>query len=323
MQGIKGVPFNPLKYKKNNKRWLTNQINNRTYLDYFERLQEMAINMFEWKNLPDTVSERFLELTLCEYGFAVYFNDEDLGDLALTCMIGGQLDVYRIPIYRRAYSYSGYQRDLNNKDSVLIFNNYLHTPSILTIQLYAMRLYEIERAIEVNVKAQKTPVAILCDETERLSYENLYKDYDGNQPIIMGSKSGLDLGNVKAINTTAPFVADKLNTLKRQIWNEALTFFGIENNNSEKRERLVSDEVISNMGGVEAQRYIMLNARREAAEKINKMFGTNIEVNFRQERSPFNFTTPTTTTTNDEYMYVNKSTGGSEKWLNTQLNLES
>ena len=99
---------------------------------------------------------------------------------------------------------------------------------------------------------------------------------------------------VQAMKTDAPFVADKLNTLKRQTWNEAMTIFGVENANVEKRERLVTDEVLSNLGSVQAQRYTMLNSRRQAADKINKMFGTHIEVNFRQDFSALNTTTTTT-----------------------------
>lgn len=266
---------------KNKKaRWQSAELNNKTYIDYYNRLMEMALNVFEWKNLPDTIDERFLELALYEHGYCVYFNDEFIGDLALTCTIGGQLDVYRIPILRRAYAQNGYNKLLTSKDSVLIFNNYLHTPTSLTIELFARRLYEIERTIDVNVKAQKTPNLILSSEQQRLTMQNLYMQYDGNEPFIFGDKN-MDFDGVKSLKTDAPFVADKLQILKHQIWNEALTFCGIENSNADKKERLVSDEVGSNYGNIEAQRNVMLNARRQAVKKINKMFGTNIEVGFR------------------------------------------
>lgn len=258
------------------------RLNRNTFNDYFNRLFELAINMFKWENLPDTVDERFLELALCEKGYCLYFNDDIMGNLALTCMIGGELDVYRIPTRRIAFAVNGYQAERTSKDSVLIYNNYLHTPTMQTISLYAERLTAIERAIDVNVNAQKTPIAILTDEKQKRTVEEIYRKYEGNAPVIIGAKN-LDLDSVKAITTGAPYVADKLNILKRQIWNEALTFFGIENANTEKRERLVSDEITSNLGGVQAQRYVMLNAREQAADKINRMFGTNISVKFRQD----------------------------------------
>ena len=263
-------------------KWQSAALNDKTYLDYYYRLTELAINMFEWKNLPPSVDERFLELTLYSTGMAIFFEDEVLSYLALTTTIGGNLDVYRIPTIRRAYATNGYNRELNNENSVLIFNNFLRQPSMLAIELYARRLYEIERTIDVNVKAQKTPVLIQGTEQQRLTLKNLYMQYDGNEPFIFGDKN-LDLQGVKAISTQAPYVADKLEILKRQIWGEALTYLGIENANTEKRERLITDEVTSNLGSVEAQRYTKLNARRQAAKKINEMFGLNIEVDFRAQ----------------------------------------
>ena len=262
------------------RRWQSAELNDKTYSDYYNRLMELALNVFEWENLPPSVDERFIELTLYEIGYCLYFNDEIIGNLALTCTFGGQLDVYRIPLLRRAYAVNGYNKMCSAKDSVLIFNNYLHTPTQSTIELFARRLYEIERAIDINVKAQKTPTLILSSEQQRLTMKNLYMQYDGNEPFIFGDKN-LDIEGIKSLKTDAPFVADKLEILKHQVWNEALTFCGIENSNQDKKERLVSDEVGSNYGNIEAQRNVMLNARKQAVKKINSMFGTNIDVHFR------------------------------------------
>lgn len=275
--------------------WEAQQLNSLTYMDYFLRLKELALNMYEWKNLPDTIDPRFIELGLFNNGYMLYFNDDVLGNLCLEAMIAGQLDVYRIPRYRRAYSVNGYQAEKTEKDSVLIFNNYLHTPTAMTIQLYARRLYEIERSIDVNVKAQKTPVAIACDETEEFSIKQIYKKFDGNEPVIVIPRKAMQTLQLSVLDTKADFISMELNSLKKQIWNEALTFLGIENGSTEKAERLINREVLSNLGGVQAQRYVMLNSRREAAEKINKMFGTNIEVDFRQQLATFNVESDSTT----------------------------
>lgn len=258
------------------------RMNNKTFDMYYNRLTELALNMFEWVNLPESVDERFLELSLFSHGMAVYFNDEVMGNLALNCKIGGDLDVYRIPIRRTAYATNGYQKRLTNQDSVIIFNNYTHTNSLLDIEMYATRLYEIERAIDVNVRGQKTPNIVRATESQRLTMLNLYMQYDGNEPFIFGDNN-LDMDAIKVLKTDVPFIADKLNLLKRQIWGEALTYLGIANNSSDKKERLITKEVNSNLGGVEAQRFCKLNARRQAVKKINKMFGTNIEVKFREE----------------------------------------
>lgn len=256
--------------------------NKLTYGGYLERLTELSMSMFEWTGLPDTVDARFLELTLFNDGNAVFFEDKDLGYLTLQCAISGRLNVYRIPIMRRAYSVNGYQRDLSDKDSVIIWNNYLHTNAILTVRNYARRLYNLDRIIDVNANAQKTPVLVQGTEQQRFTLMNLYKEYDGNAPVIFGDKN-LDINALKSISTNAPYVCDKLYQLKTQIWNEALTYLGITNINAQKKERLISDEVIRSMGGVIASRYSRLQARREACDAINKMFGLDVWCDFRDD----------------------------------------
>ena len=258
-------------------------LNNFTYRQYLNRLTELAISMFEWKNLPNTVDARYLELHLFETGCMVYFKDEVIGDLCLDCIVNGRLDVYGNPLLRRAYSgYNNYQKLLKYNNSVIIWNNYLHSNSILDVEMFARRLYNIDRIIDINANAQKTPVLVLGNEKQRLTLLNLYKEYDGNAPFIFGDKN-LDINALKALSTNAPYVCDKLYQLKTQIWNEALTYLGISNINIQKKERLITDEVTRNQGGTIASRYSRLETRRQAVEKINEMFGTNIEVNYRED----------------------------------------
>lgn len=257
--------------------------NNATYLTYYQRLLELSISMFEWKNLPPTIDSRYIELMLFEKGSVVYFDDEAIGNLCLDCISQGQFDVYGYPKNRRAYSsYNQYSRELNEKNSVIIWNNFLRTNSQLVVRMYAKRLYNIDRVIDINVNSQKTPVAILASPQQRLTMKNLYKEYDGNAPFIFGDKN-LDLNGIKAISTGAPYVADSLYALKTQIWNEALTYLGISNVNTVKKERLISDEVQRNLGGTIASRYSRLHSRKDAVQKINKMFNTNIEVDYRDD----------------------------------------
>lgn len=238
--------------------------------------------MFEWKNLPDTVDERFMELTLFTNGGCLFFKDDVLGYLTLPYSNNGKLSIYRIPTKRRAYSVTGYNKSYTDKDSVIIFNNMLHLNSLLDVRMYAERLANLDRVIDVNANAQKTPVLIQCDETERLTMLNLYKEYDGNAPVIYGDKN-LNTKGLSVLKTDAPYIADKIFDLKTRIWNEALTYLGISNVSYQKKERMISDEVMRNMGGTIASRYSRLNARRQAVEEINKMFGLDIEVNFRED----------------------------------------
>ena len=256
---------------------------------YLSRLSELAMSMFDWKNLPKSIDKRFLEYTLFYEGCAVFFRDEalevnnsDEGYLALQVALGGNLDVYRVPDYRKAYATNGYQNQLNPDNSVIIWNNMLRMPEYGRMMFYAKKLYEIDRAIAVNVKGQKFPVAILCDENERLTMKNIYMQYDGNQPFIFGSKD-LDLKNIQVVNTGSPFVADKLQVLKDNIWSEAMTCLGIPNSAMGKKERLVASEAELSMGGTLASRSSRMDMRKEACQKINDMFGLNIDVEYNED----------------------------------------
>ena len=272
--------------------------NTEDYGQYLMMLTELSISMFDWENLPSTINQRFLEITLFSDGFAAFFKDEDLDAeaitgvpdtnndtgayLALQVSMNGRLNVYREPIYYRAYAVNGYQKQLNNNSSVIIYNNMLHTNSILIAKIFARRLYNLDQIINVNANAQKTPVAIQCDETERLTYLNAFKEIDGNAPVLFATKN-IDLSQLKAINMQAPYVADKLYQLKNQYWNEAMTYLGISNVSFQKKERMVQDEVIRSQGGTIASRYSRLQSRRNACDKINSMFGLNVSCDFRED----------------------------------------
>lgn len=248
---------------------------------YKDRLEELALSSFEWLNKPVYFDDEYFEKVLYHDGQAVFFRDEIIGYLGLSVAAQGSFDVYGNPIKFRAYSnYNHYTRDLDNTNAVVIYNNYLRKPIEKDVVGYAMRLYDIDRTIDVNARAQKTPVLIKASQQNRLSLLNLYKEYDGNAPVIFGDKN-LDLSGISVVKTDAPYVGNKLYQLKQEIWNEALTYLGIPNVAVTKKERLITDEVQRSMGGTLASRNSRLAARQKACKKINEMFGLNMDVRFR------------------------------------------
>lgn len=273
-----------------------------SFQKYRDNLMQLGMAMFDWRNLPETCNERYIEKTEYFRGATIFFKDDVLGYLCLPVNFSGPFDVTDEPNRRIAYSRSGYRKELTKDDSVIIWNNYLRKPSCLTVNQYARRLADLENSIDVNCKAQKTPVLIRCSESQRLTLENLYQKYEGNYPFIVGEKD-LDVKGISAIMTGAPFVADKMFQIKMQIWNEALTELGISNISYQKKERLVSDEVIRNMGGTIASRYSRITMRRNACEQINKMFGLEIECDYREDFRQ----------TDDENMTLNETEEGNVK----------
>ena len=254
--------------------------NMRSYYYYFNRLKELAISSFIYDDMPDTMDSRFLEETLFNNGCALLFRDDVIGDINTQVTLNGNFNIYDIPKRRRAYASNGYNNDLDESNSVVIYNNLMHSPTIKDIEYFARRLWRFDSIIDINANAQKTPLVMIADEKNKLTVANLFKEYDGNAPVIFGDKNLNISEALTTLNTAAPYVADKILQLKKDTWQEALTYLGISNLNINKKERLISDEVNSSLGGTLASRNSRLQAREQALEQYNKMFNTDIKVRF-------------------------------------------
>ena len=256
-------------------------LNDITFRDYYKKLKLLAKSVYKWNNLPNGIDEKWIEHFLFTEGKCMIFNDKKLGLMVSRCTETG-INHYDEPINLMpvATNYCDIREYENGKECVLIRNNDDMIPTETSIMLYAYRLADITRTIDINISAQKTPVLILCKEKQKMTLKNIYKQWNGFEPVIYGDKD-VDLSGVKVLKTDAPIVFDTLQIEKNHIWNECMTMLGINNANMDKRERLVDDEVQANNEQVEMFALIGLKARQKACELINELFGTNISVDFR------------------------------------------
>ena len=267
--------------------------------DYYSRLKAIALSVFEWEGLPDTCNARFLEDCLFHYGRAVFVKDPDMSFLNLKVNPAETLNVYNEPTAFTAFA-TGYSKVYKADECVYIRNNYLDKSTDSTILMFAEKLAELDVAITVNIKAQKTPVLIRCDEKTRMSLQAVYNQYEGNAQVIFGTKS-LSEKPIEVLKTDAPFVADRLREEKRAVWNEALEFLGLNTNPSDKKkERLIVTEVNANNEQIDIQASSMLLTREQACEEINKRFNLNVSVKRRVHSEPME--------------------GGFEEWPDTRSN---
>lgn len=295
-------------YKDNYKFVDSLQINDSTYIDYLNRFTKIALSMFEWVNLPKSMNARYLEMCLFYFGNAALLKDKRYGFINTKCTGSGEINIYGLPTKLNCFSYdfnsirtlytglnpmyTDKQREAREDyECILVQNNWESTPTIATLELFAYRLYEAQRTCDTNIIAQKTPVLLVADETQRLFLENLYNQYNGNQPFIFGDKEQLGEQTLKCINTQAPFVADKITEYKKEIWNEALEYLGVNSLQTEKKERLISDEANSNNELINLNLQSFLIPRQEACKKFNEKFGltdTNKEISVRVRSDLFN-----------------------------------
>ena len=264
---------------------IAKQLNDLTYTDYFYRLMLLARSVFKWSNLPNGIDEKWIEKYLFTDGRCMFFKDKEKGFMITKCSESGGLNYYGEPTLVRG-SGCGYISDPleNNEEAVIIRNNDDMIPTSPTIKLFALRLADISRTIEINVHEQKKPTVILCSDKQKLTMKNVYKQWNGFEPIIYGDKN-LDIEGIKTLKTDAPIVFDKLQIQKHEIWNECMTFLGLNNANQNKRERLVAAEVSANNEQIEQSVEIFLKSRQKACEQINELFGTNIKVELRNNEN--------------------------------------
>lgn len=255
-------------------------LNNSTYIDYLDRLRMLATSLFSWKGLDDvagTGASRFLEQSLFDNGRAVFIKDDELGYMALKVTPSDKLNVYNLPTKVMAWSI-GYNKQYNFDDVVYIMNNEIEKPTADILKLFAMRLYETDRTIDVNLIAQKTPVLIEGDSKTILTLKNVYMQYTGNTPFIFGNKQ-FDISNkLNVLKTDAPYLVDKLDVHKTRIFNESLTILGINNANTDKKERLITDEIESNDDLVKYYLNCYYKTRKKACDDINKKFFNSKEI---------------------------------------------
>ena len=267
-------------------------LNSATYVDYLERMKKIVLSMFEWVNLPDTMNPRYLEMCLYYKGQAAFLYDENYGFINTQAVDSGYINIYGLPTKINCFSYSYNQmRELYTPNSnlpaeeecILVMNNYQRVPTASTIQLFAKRLAEAQRVADININAQKTPVALLTEKNQELTIRNVYAQYDGNSPVIIGDKNMLTENPITALKTDAPFIANDLRDYMREVWNDFLTFIGVSNL-AEKRERLITSEADSNNELINLNMQSFLIPRKEACKQFNAKFGGKpIDVKLRSD----------------------------------------
>ena len=256
-------------------------MNSNTYTDYLERMKKIALSMFEWVNLPDSMNARYLEMTLYYNGQAALLWDEDFNFINTQASDSGYFNIYGLPTKINCYSYSyNTMRELYvpgtnlppEEECILVMNNFERVPTCSTIELYAERLAEAQRVCDINIKSQKSPILILTDKNQELSLKNVYAQYDGNAPVIMGDKNLLAENTITVLKTDAPFIANDVRLYMREVWNDFLSFLGISNL-SEKRERLITSEADSNNELINMNMQSYLIPRKQACKEFNEKFG--------------------------------------------------
>lgn len=270
-------------------------LNDATYNDYLNRMKRIALSMFEWVNLPDTMNARYLEQCLFYNGQAGLLYDEDYGFINTQVADSGYINIYGLPTKLNCFSFRfNKMRELYvpnsdlppEEECILVMNNYDRTPTSASLCLFAQRLTEAQRSADTNIKNTRFSILIPTDQKTYFTLKKMYEEYDGNTPAIFADRNLINSDMLKAIKTDTPFIANDILEYKRQIWNEFLSMLGISNLD-EKRERLITSETDSNNELINMNMQSMLIPRKQACKEFNEKFGLSgsraIDVKLRSD----------------------------------------
>lgn len=276
--------FDESAYKLLSYKSVAQMANNMTFSYYYYKLMLIARSLFKWENLPNDMDERWIEKYLFSSGKCIFYKDPTLGYMVAGFGQQGGINCYGDPtsVYPVAenYVYEG-PKLVNRENCVVVRNNDLMIPTFPTIRHYSYKLCNLDRAIDVNIEALKSPVIVRCSEKQKLSLKNAINQRRDNEPVIWTADTGNIGDMVDTLDTNAPVIFPQLQTQKHMILNEVFTDLGINNANMDKKERMVANEVEANNEQVKASEDVMLKAREQACKEINRIFGTNISVRRR------------------------------------------
>lgn len=274
-------------------------LNNFTFIDFFDRLKRVATSIFKWKNLPETMNERWLELCLFYKGMAGILKHDNYGIINTEASWSGNIDIYGLPTLVYCYSTSffseqrvrydgkvsieelskiyGIQND-NLKEAILVMNNIDMQPTFIAMELFAYRLYKVQRTIDINLDLIKKPFIIGCNEQDKLSMQKFMMDVENNQNMIFATADFDPSNSIKIFDLNVNNHIEELENEKRAILSEALTTLGVNSILVDKAERLISDEGKKDNEFINYNLQYYWKQRKEACEQFNKLFKPEKEI---------------------------------------------
>ena len=240
-----------------------------------------SLTMFEWKNLPDTLPAVEIEKQLQTNGYTIIAKVQ--GNIyAFQGGFSGQ-DPYNQPttaiVNNPSLKYNG--AFTINDDCVIIKNDDMQQGLIHIYNKYGTLLIENQITMLMTDYNYRMPFTISSkdDTTTQSAREYLQKIIDGSLGVI-GEAKLFDALKVTPTNNKGVNSFADLYGYQQFIEAQLNNTIGLATNNNMKRERLTTNEIEVNKNASYPLIDNMLRNRKQAVEKINKMFDLDIDVEF-------------------------------------------
>lgn len=247
------------------------------------RLSDLACNMFPYKGMPEEINMNAVSKMVMLGGYAIFFKDKALDKYF--CLEGALtgVDPYGYPNFAKPISKNISEGIIFpemkvGEECIIIYANKVRGSALPYIVEFADKLAELDVAIKMNTRAMKHPLMLKTTEQKKESISSLMAQYEDDYYVVFTDQSLLDNTSLQVMDFKVS-ASEILNLQKEKetVVNEFFNVFGISGS-VEKRERMISGEMNAMMEQVAVNREMWMAPQRDAIEKINKMFGLNIEI---------------------------------------------
>ena len=247
----------------------------------------IATNIFKWKNMPKEIPIRYPEKWLYENGMCVFFEVPNAGFACLPVMTGSIRDnMYGEPAKWRAVAVgelSGLvsSLELNETNSVLIRNDTMYRATKPYVEIMIKQLANVEITMRLNINAQKNPMWFKCSDDNVLQKKNDFIEFFEGEPVFF--KDAMSPNEFEFINPNIKYIGNELADTYNVYKYRLLSYLGLDNPNVDKKERMLVSESEANSDEVLMIRNARYEQRKTACDKINELFGLDVDVDYNEE----------------------------------------
>ena len=262
--------------------------NERLQIEYRTWCLKKLFGAFEFSGVPDTWDYDYFLTNLFVHGYLA-ITDTPIGVIPLRCGIAG-VDVFEHPttaVFANPVL-DNFERNLYGDnpatDCALIKIQYDYMGVMPIVERYAALLALCDNSIAVNLRNSKVAfIGLVSSKQQAAAFEKLYRDIDSGKPAVYAKKGNdLTTDDIYYNHVRETYIANDVQLLKQSIKNDFLTEVGLNNANTDKRERLIVDEVNANNDEVQANVQHWLDNIREGLKRANALFGLNVSVKLRK-----------------------------------------
>ena len=275
------------------KKKLTKFQNNIEFTNVLNNLLNLSLDIYEWKNLPDTCDERLMESALLFRGYMALYKDSNGTVWSYSAGPGGELTRYGYPSKGYLYALNGvveqcnfYWPFMDNADAngVLCLDNKMGYPMINEIIQGAYRISDAKRSLDTIAKHIKRPFIFAGTQEQVDAMKSIYNDIDNNEPFLIVDDEQMMSLKATTLSTNIESGAIKeawdyyINTR-----NDVLNRLGINTkSNNDKKERMTTTETLGDLEFTQKQQDYRLEERQKFCDRVNEAFGLNISVDYKQ-----------------------------------------